>query len=637
MRRLSFSIISVIAVAAIVIGINMFADARLANVRLDLTQGHIYTLSKGTKTVLRDLKEPVTLRLFYSRRLGSTVPAYGTYADHVREMLNDYAAQSHGKVKLEFYDPEPFSDTEDRAMAYGLQGVPLDQGGTQVYFGLAGTNLEDDERTIPFFQADRERFLEYDLTKLVYELSNPKRPVVGVMSSLPLDGDPRAMMMSQGNGAGQPYASTVLLRQTNTVKTVPTDAQMIDPDIQVLLVAEAQHLSPATLYAIDQFVMRGGKLMAMVDPWSEAMAAMPSPTGMPPTDTHSDLKPLFDAWGIEFDPTKVVGDLTGAWRVRTGNGGPGEGGQAVSYLAWFNIRDGINHDDPATADLQQVTVAASGFLAKAPKATIDFTPLLTSSPRSGVLPVDDVKMPDPAKLLAGFKPEGGPRVIAARVHGVLKSAFKGPPPLAAGQTRPPGFPPYKAQTDGPANMVVVADSDILADRFWVRIADFFGQQTATPFSDNGPFVANLIGTLSGSDALIGLRARGDTNRPFTLVAALQADAETKFRQTQQALQAHLEETEKQLRTLRSGGAEGDKANNDAVITPEQRAAIDAARQDVLATRQKLRAVQLELNRDISTLSDEMRIFTIVLVPAVLTLIAIIMGIVQRRRRARNRS
>jgi ABC-type uncharacterized transport system involved in gliding motility auxiliary subunit len=630
MRRLSFSVLGVIAAAAIAVGINMFADARLPNVQLDLTQGKIYTLSPGTKQVLADLKEPVTLRLFYSRQLGSTVPAYGTYADHVREMLRDYASISHGKVRLEFFDPEPFSDTEDRAMAYGLQAAPLDQGATQVYFGLAGTNLEDDERTIPFFQAERERFLEYDLTKLVYELSNPARPVIGVMSSLPLEGDPRGMMM-RGEGS-QPYASAVLLQQTNTVKSVATDAQVIDPDIQVLLVAEARNLSPATLYAIDQFVMRGGKLMAMVDPWSEATAATPSQTGMPPTDTHADLKPLFDAWGIEFDPTKVVGDLTGAWRVRGG----GDRMQAVNYVAWFNIRAGVNHDDPATADLQQVTVASSGYLAKAPNASIDFTPILSSSDRSGVMPVDEIKMPDPAKVLAGFKPEGGPRVIAARVHGVLKSAFSEPPPLQGDQKRPDNFPAHKAQSDGPANMVVVADSDILADRFWIRMSDFLGQQVATPFSDNGPFVANLVGTLTGSDALIGLRSRGDTNRPFTLVAAMQSDAEAKFRRTQQTLQAHLDETQKQLKTLRSGGGEGDTAKPDAVITPDQRAAIDAARQDMLETRQKLRAVQLELNRDISTLADEMRVFTIVLVPALLIVLAIAMGVVQRRRRARVR-
>jgi ABC-type uncharacterized transport system involved in gliding motility auxiliary subunit len=634
MRRLAYSIIGVIAAAAIAIGVNMFADARLANVQLDLTQGHLYTLSPGTKQILAGLKEKVTLRLFYSRQLGSTVPAYGTYADHVREMLRAYAAASNGKVQLEFYDPEPFSDTEDRAMAYGLQGVPLDQGGTQIYFGLAGTNLEDDEKTVPFFQAERERFLEYDLTKLVYDLSNPTRPVVGVMSSLPLDGDPRSMMMAQAGGAGtQPYASSVLLRQTNTVRNVATDAQVIDPDIQVLLVAEAQNLSPATLYAIDQFVMRGGKLMAMVDPWSEAMAATPSPTGMPPEDTHSDLRQLFDAWGIQFDPTKVVGDLTGAWRVRTGGN---DDVQAVNYVAWFNIRDGINHDDPATADLQQVTVASSGFLSKAPNAKIDFTPILSSSDRSGLIPLDEVRTPEPAKVLAAFKPEGGPRVIAARVHGVLKSAFSGPPPLQPNQKRPDNFPAYKAQTDGSANMVVVADADILADRFWVRTADFFGQQTATPFSDNGSFVANLVGTLTGSDALIGLRSRGDTNRPFTLVAEMQSNAEAQFRKTQQALQAHLDEVEKQLRTLRSGGTDDD-AKPDAVITQDQRAAIDAARQDVLQTRQKLRLVQLELNRDISQLETEMRIFTIVLVPALMALVAIVMGIVQRRRRARARA
>jgi ABC-type uncharacterized transport system involved in gliding motility auxiliary subunit len=634
MRRLAFSIIGVVAAAAIAIGINMFADARLANVQLDLTQGHLYTLSPGTKQILAGLKEKVTLRLFYSRQLGSTVPAYGTYADHVREMLRAYAAASNGKLQLEFYDPEPFSDTEDRAMAYGLQGVPLDQGGTQIYFGLAGTNLEDDEKTVPFFQAERERFLEYDLTKLVYDLSNPTRPVVGVMSSLPLDGDPRSMMMGQAPGAGgQPYASSVLLRQSNTIRTVPTDAQVIDPDIQVLLVAEAQNLSPATLYAIDQFVMRGGKLMAMVDPWNEAMAATPSPTGVPPEDTHSDLRQLFDAWGIQFDPTKVVGDLTGAWRVRTGGN---DEVQAVNYVAWFNIRDGINHDDPATADLQQVTVASSGFLSKAPNAKIDFTPILSSSDRSGLVPLDEVRTPDPAKVLAAFKPEGGPRVIAARVRGVLKSAFPGPPPLAPNQKRPDNFPAYRAQTDGPANMVVVADADILADRFWVRTADFFGQQTATPFSDNGSFVANLVGTLTGSDALIGLRSRGDTNRPFTLVAEMQSNAEAQFRKTQQALQAHLDEVEKQLRTLRSGSTDDD-AKPDAVITQDQRAAIDAARQDVLQTRQKLRLVQLELNRDISQLETEMRIFTIVLVPALMALVAIIMGILQRRRRARARA
>ena len=633
--RLAFSVIGVIAAAAIAIGVNMFFDARLSGVRIDATEAKIYTLSKGTRQVLENLKEPVTLRFFWSRRLGATIPVYGTYADHIREMLREYASVSNGKVRVEFYDPEPFSDTEDRAVAYGLQGVPVDNGGNQVYFGLAGSNLEDDERTIPFFQAERERFLEFDLTKLVYELSNPKRTVVGMMSSLPLDGDPRAMMMSQGRGpGGQPYAVSILLRQTNQIKTVPLDAQVIDPEIQVLLVASARELSEPTLYAIDQFVMRGGKLMAMVDPWNEAMAAVPSPTGMPPTDTSSDLKKLFDAWGIVFDPAQVTGDLTGAWRVRAGGD---DRMQAVNYVAWFNIRDGINHDDPATADLTQVTVASPGSLSKAAGATIEFTPLLTSSVRSGAVPRDKLSMPEPAKILANFKPEGGPRVIAARVRGQLKSAFASPPELPADKKRPDNFPVHVAQTKEPANMVVVADADVLADRYWVRVADFFGQPTATPFADNGPFVANLIGTLAGGDSLIGLRSRGDTNRPFELVAAIQSNAEAKYRQTEQALKTHLEDVEKQLRGLRTGGGAEAGTKAEAVITPEQRAAIDAARKDIVDTRKKLRDVQLELNREISALDATLRVVNIAVVPAALTVLAVVLALVQRTRRARARA
>ncbi len=637
-RRALTAIISVIAVAAIVIGVNMFADARLANVRVDLTEKHLYTLSPGTRQVLAGLKDPVTLKLFYSRKLGAVVPSYGAYADRVRETLQEYAAVANGKIRLEYYDPEPFSDTEDHAVAYGLQGVPIDQSGEQVYFGLAGTNLLDDERIISFFQPEREPFLEYDLTKLVYDLSNPQRPVVGVMSALKLDGDPRQMMMNQGGGGGgQPYASTMLLRQTNDVRTVPPDAQVIDPAIQVLLVAEVPNISAATQYAVDQFVMRGGRLMVMVDPWSEAMAAVPSPTGMPPEDTSANVPLLFKAWGIAFDPKQIVGDLDDAWRVRAG---PGDRTQAVNYVAWFNIRDGINHNDPATADLQQVSVASPGFIAKAPDADITFTPLLISGLQSGLLPVEEVKMPDPAKILAGFKPSGGPRVIAARVRGMLKSAFTGPPPLAEGQQRPANFPAHIAATATPANLVVVADSDILDDRFWVRTQDFFGQSQAVPFSDNGPFVANLIDTLAGGDALIGLRGRGVSTRPFVLVNEMQSAAEAQFRQTEQTLQQHLDAVQKQLVALRQGGQGsgqgGDKAAQ-PVITPAQRSAIDAARDDVLATRQKLRAVQFNLNRGIARLETELRLFDIVLVPAVLTLLAIGLGVVRRRRRARTAS
>lgn len=247
-------------------------------------------------------------------------------------------------------------------------------------------------------------------------------------------------------------------------------------------------------------------------------------------------------------------------------------------------------------------------------------------------------MPKPAKVLASFKPDGKPRVIAARIRGELKSAFSGPPPLTKGQKRPKNFPPYLSHTKGPANLVVVADSDILDNRFWVHMTDFFGQKTAVPFSDDGPFVANLVDTLAGGDALISLRSRGDSNHPFTLVNRMQERAEAKFRRTELALKAHLTKVEQQLRTLRQGRNNGPKAASmQAVITPKQQQALEAARKDIVDTREQLRAVERDLNRNISHLEAELRVFNIVLVPALLTLLTLGLGLVRRQRRAKARA
>jgi len=613
---------SVVAVLGLLVGVNLVAEQTLPTAQLDLTQGHLYTLSPGTRAVLRDLKEPVTLRLFYSPRLGTEVPIYGALADRVREMLRQYAALAHGKLRLEFLNPEPFSETEDRALAYGLQGVPLDQSGEQVYFGLAGTNLVDDQKSIAFLKPEREAFLEYDLTRLIHELANQARPVLGVLSTLPLQGASPAMLANNPDAA-QPWQVMTQLRQSFTLRTITPDTQVIDPDVQILLVAQAQDLPPAALYAIDQFVMRGGRLMAMVDPQSEYEASHPDQA--PPGGTGSDLRPLFDAWGVAFDPNRVVTDPSGAWQVRAK---PDDRSSIVDYIAWFNVSAGLSHSDPATADLQQVGVASAGFLEKKPGATIEFSPLLRSGPRSGVIPVSEVRGdPDPAAILARFHPEGGSRVIAARVRGVLHSAFSGPPPLPPGMLRAANLPPYRAESAGPANLVLVADSDILADRFWVRNDDFFGQSEPVAFNDNGAFVVNLLGTLAGGDALIGLRGRRTAERPFTVVDDMQHQAEARFRQAQQALKAHLDETEKRLRDLQSG--EGASA---ATVTAEQQDAIDAAERDILDTRRKLRLVQLDLRRDISWLETELQIFNIALVPGALSLVAIGLGIMRARRR-----
>jgi ABC-type uncharacterized transport system involved in gliding motility auxiliary subunit len=635
-RRLWSSALGLAAAAVLAVGVNLLADRALPRLRLDLTQQRLYTLSEGTRQVLAGLTDPITLRLFYSRRLGAEIPLYGAYADRVREMLAEYVARSGDKIRLEVLDPEPFSELEDRALAYGLQGVPVDQSGEQVYFGLAASNLMDDERSIAFFQPDRERFLEYDLTRLVWELSNPRRPVLGVMSPLPLNGDPRAMMLRQP-GLAQPAVVMTQLRQFFTVKDVPLDAQVIEPDVQVLLVAHPQGLSETTNYAIDQFVMRGGKLFLLLDPHSESQASRPALGGQPQRDTASSLDRLLNAWGVEAPSDKVVLDLRGAWRVRAN---PQDRVQAVDYVAWYNLQgDSLNRAEVALAGLEQVTVASAGELRQRAGSGVEFIPLLTSSPQSMEVDAARVRQePNPVRLLADFEADGQRRVLAARLRGELASAFpEGPPAPVEGQERPAEFPAHRARSEGPANLVVANDTDILEDRFWVRIQDFFGQQVATPFSGNGSLVVNLVDALSGSDALISLRSRGESLRPFALVEDIRRNADAQYRQTERQLQQRLEETEKRLRELRQGTPTATSGGAQTVITPEQRAEIDQAREEILRTRRELRSVQLELRRDIEGLEAILRIVNIVLVPALVTLFAIGLALVRARRRAAARA
>jgi ABC-type uncharacterized transport system involved in gliding motility auxiliary subunit len=630
-RRL-YGAVGIIAALVLAIGVNVLADRFLGRYRIDLTEQRLYTLSDGTRSVLAGIEEPITLRFYYSQRLGREIPVYAGFATRVREFLAEYAALADGKLRLEFYEPEPFSEVEDRALAFGLQGVPVDQSGEQVYFGLAGSNTLDDERIIAFFQPERERFLEADLTRLVYELSNPRRPSVGVMTSLPINGE----MRGPGGRPTPPWVVMTQMRQFLTVKDVALDAAEIPADIDVLMVAHPQGVGPQTEYAIDQFVMRGGKLLLMVDPHSEAQAFRPDPRGRPQTETASDLRRLLEAWGIVYDKDKVAGDLRGAFRVRAG---PQDRVQAVDYVAWFAASGPgqISRTDVVTGELNQVAFGSSGFLAKRDGATIAFEPLVTTSTEAAAIDAASVRTdPNPSAILAAFRPGGTALTLAARVRGQLASAFPdGPPAPEAGQEAPARTQGHRARSEGNANLVVIADADVLEDRFWVRVQDFFGQQVAQPTADNGALVINTLDNLAGSDALIGLRSRGESRRPFELVDGMRRQAEAAYRAREQALTKRLEETERKLRELRQGGATAaERGRAEAVLTAEQRAAIEQARADIVATRQELRAVQRELRRDIEGLERTVKIATIVAVPVVVSLVAILLGLWRVRRRAR---
>jgi ABC-type uncharacterized transport system involved in gliding motility auxiliary subunit len=344
-------------------------------------------------------------------------------------------------------------------------------------------------------------------------------------------------------------------------------------------------------------------------------------------DTSSSLEKLFAAWGVAFDKDQAVGDLRGAWRVRAG---PQDRVQAVDYVAWFNAQaDGLNRTDPTTGELNQVTVASAGFLAPREGATTRFEALISSSATEASA-IDAAALreePNPTRLLASFKPSGQRYTLAARISGTVATAFPGDLPEGVDA-------PAERLTAArePVNIVVVADADVLEDRFWVRVQDFFGQQTATPFSDNGSFVVNVTDNLSGAAALIGLRSRGEAARPFTAVEAIRRGAERDFREKEQALTKKLEETEKLLRELRTGSAPGAARTAEAVITPAQRAAIDEARRTIVETRRELRQVQFDLKRDIERLKGSLQLWNVVAVPVGVMVLALVLGLVRRSRR-----
>lgn len=627
------SAIGLACIALMLIATNVLA-ARYLSGRLDLTAERLYTLSRGTRLTLANIDEPITLRLYYSARLGEAIPAYGVYAQRVRELIDQYVAAAGGKLRLEAYQPLPFSDAEDRAVAFGLQGVPLNSQGEQVYFGLAGTNSTDDQQTVAFFAPERERFLEYDLTRLVHNLAYPKRIVVGLISTLPLDGDPMGSRMAALQGRpSRPMAILQQLRQLFEVENLPATTDAIRSNIDVLMLAHPQDLSDKTLFAIDQFVLRGGKAIVFVDPYSEVAARGAQPGSAPGGATSSDLERLFKAWGIKLLPDAVAADRRAARRVMV-PARIGSGGEAMDYIAWLNLRgDELNRSDPITANLRQMTLASSGIIEALPGAATNFEPLITTSPSSMKLSADKVAgLPDVAGLLTRFKSDDARRVLAARLTGPIETAFPDGPPQDGAPPGKPNAPAAPAadhlrKSTTPATLVVVADTDLLDDRFWARSEEFFGRQVVVPVANNADFVANAIEVLAGGEDLVGLRSRGVSARPFTLVEQIQREADDRYAAEQQALQQKLKEAQAKLRDMTSG----DQTETSAALTPEQARAVDQFRADMVATRRQLRGVQAALRQDIEQLKLILEFCDIALVPLVVAAAAIVVGALRLRR------
>jgi ABC-type uncharacterized transport system involved in gliding motility auxiliary subunit len=604
------------------LAVNVLAGALLKASRLDLTEDGLFTLADGTKEVLRAIEEPIDLRFYYSKRLDELGPYFASYAGRVDELLTEYQRLSNGRIRVERLDPQPFSPEEDLAVAEGLQGLPVHDDGTQAYFGLSGRNSTDDDEVLAYLAPERGDFLEYDLTRMIYDLAHPEKPLVAVLGDLPLMGN-QANPFNRFDQA-KPWMVLDAMFQFFDVRFLGGDVDRIDDNVEILMLAQPQQLDDATLYAIDQFVMRGGRVLAFVDPFSEVMASA-NPAASPDASAIDALAPLLASWGVSIEPHEVVGDAMAAQRVNAVVNGREA---VIQYLPWLMFGKGnLAQDDIVTADLERITLNSAGAIRQSDGATTTLEPLIVSSPQA--MAIEDARLrmaPDPAGLIADFVPSGEAMTLAARVTGAVASAFPDGPPEGADETLAKG---HLAKASAPLNLILVADSDLLSDHTWVRQQNLLGREILVPLANNGDLALNALENLGGSQALIGLRGRGLSVRPFEVVEAMAQDAEIRFRAKEQELLGKIAATQDKIEALQQ-----EEQSRGVVLTAEQQAEIDDFRAEMIGLRQELRAVQRSLRQDVENLATRVKVLNIWTVPILVALFAIGLALVRKIRAAR---
>ena len=602
--------------ALLFVGATVISNLVLRGARIDLTANNEYTLSDGSKEILASIDEPINLYFYFSDEASRDLAPIRTYAQRVRELLEEMAAKSGGKLRLSVIDPLPFSEEEDRASGFGLQALPVGPAGESVFFGLAGTNSTDGRSVIPFFQPDKEVFLEYDIAKLVHSLVVGKKPVVGVISGLNIASgfDPATRQMRDGWAFYQELGDLFDLRQLN-----PAATTRIDDEIGTLLLVHPKGLSEDLLYAIDQFVLRGGRLVAFVDPYAERDDSGNDPENPQAAmfaKRDSDLPELFKAWGIDYDPGKVVLDAANALPVQTQPNAP-----PTRHLAILGLgKDSLSQEEIPTAQLETINFSTTGQFRLAEGSALKLIPFVQSSGDAMLYDAEQLKfMPDPEQLYERFAATKEHYVIAGRLEGKLKTAFAS----RNGEK-------HLTESKDVANIVLVADTDVLSDRLWVQVQNFFGQKLMNSFANNGDLIINIVDNLAGSADLIGIRGRAASARPFTTVEAIKRQADQRFRQKEQELQQQLASTEQKLNELQQHKS----AESATILTAEQQAELERFRADKLRIRKELRQVRRQLDADIESLGTRLKLINIGLVPLLLTLGALTMLWWRKRERAK---
>lgn len=601
------------------------ANVILGNLRIraDLTKEKLYTLSAGTKSFLQKLDQPVTLKLFFSSSTPE-VPMYlKNYARQVQDLLKEYKLAGGGNVVVETYDPTPDSDAEEWAQRYGISGQSISLGGPQIYFGLAACAGKA-EGAIAFLDPRADNMLEFNITRLVYRTVKPEKPRVGVMTTLPVLGESSPYSFGQNRGRQQAWLAFKDLQEDYAIRNIGTDVESIDKELQTLILVHPKDLQDKTLYAIDQFVLRGGRLIVFLDPFcvTELESTPQQPFQRP--DASSNLEKLLSAWGVGYEADKVVADPRAVTRLRT------QSGQVDESLAFLSLTDqNCAKDDILTAQLASVMLPFSGSLTDKTKG-LTFKALIKASPLAGV--VDTMLAQSSGAMLSReLKPAATPPVLAARLTGKFKTAFPEGKPKGDAQADAKKDAPKADDghfTEGESSVIIVADVDLLADRFCVEDLNFFGAQAYRPLNNNLTFFGNSLEQMSGSSDLIGIRSRGSFDRPFDRVTDLEEKARSEWQSREKDLEAKLQEARQQLSQLQTQKDQSQKF----ILSADQKAAIERFRSEEIRINGELKEVRKSLRRDIEQLGVRVKVVNIALMPVLVCLAGIGFGLYRRRKK-----
>jgi ABC-type uncharacterized transport system involved in gliding motility auxiliary subunit len=619
-----YSTVGVVAMFVALVGFNVISSA--VKVRLDVTEEKAHTLSQGTRAILANLDTPVRAR-FYSTRVEDATPEtvyLTTYARQVEDLLDALRSAARGNLIVEKYNPAPDSDAEDSAKLDGIDGRPMPPYGEPFYLGISFSQL-DAKVALPFLSPTRERLLEYDLVRAISRVTSPEKPVVGVMSALPVLGMPmNPMMMQMGQRGQDPWLFISELQRDFDVREVSLGVDRIEADIQVLVVIHPRDLTETAEYAIDQFVLRGGRLLAFVDPLSIADNRQ---AGMNPLQraaaSGSNLERLFRAWGVEFDPGKVVADMTYKTTIGGRDGRPQETPTVLSL-----DRQAMNPDDLLTGQVDNLLLPYPGAFAGTPTAGLTRTVLLHSSPNSQLV---EKMMAEFGGVDRDFRPSNREHALAIRLTGLFPTAFPG------GR---PGMAQEEGATEAAANghlarslqensVLLVADSDILFDPVVARVQSLLGFRIVDPLNGNLSLGQSMVELLSGDSNLIAVRSRATLNRPFTVVRQMEERAQENYRSRIRALEEMVQQTQQRLNELQRGR----DADQRFVLSPEQQAELLKLRQEEADVSRELKELRRNLRRDVDSLQNRIKVLNIAAMPLAVMLTGMAAAVYKRRKTA----